>query len=68
MIIACLKYSLDNYFDLGDRILPDTRRTDGCVGSNGFPTVKGITTTSYGMVVNPTYKIFEKFLKFEIWI
>lgn len=66
-IISCLKYLLSNNIDLacGDRVLTD-RRGAGCAGAIGFTGYKGKTTTSRGVIVNPTYKIFDKFLKFEL--
>ena len=66
-IISCLKYLFSNNIDLayGDRVLPD-RRGAGCAGAIGFTGYKGKTTTSSGVIVNPTYKIFDKFLKFEL--
>jgi hypothetical protein len=72
MIIACLKYFLNNNIDLAydDKILPDKRADSrgniGCFGPIGFSGCMGIIITKHGIVITPTYKIFEKFLKFKL--
>ena len=65
MIISCLNYLFSNNieFSYNDRILPD-RKESGCVGAIGFSGCKG-NTTLRGRVINPTYKIFQKFLTFK---
>ena len=67
-IISCLKYLFNNNVDLayGDRVLPDRRGANEFTGAVGFTGYKGITTTKYGNVINPTYHIFDKLLKFEL--
>ncbi len=73
MIIAYLKHLFDNNINLAydDKISPDNRPDSngniGCFGHIGFTGCKGITTTKYGDIVNPTYKIFEKFLKIHFY-
>jgi len=66
MIISCLNYLLNNNIDIayGDRIVPDNKKETGYVGSMGFPGRKDIITFR-GIVINPTYKIFQKFLTFK---
>lgn len=66
MIISCLNYLFSNNikFAYGDRILPDNRKETGCVGAIGFSACKGIITFK-GNVINPTHKIFQKFLTFK---
>jgi hypothetical protein len=66
-IISCLKYLLNNNIDFayGDKILPDNRN-GGCIGAIGFTGCKGIITLR-GIVITPTYKIFQKFLKFQFY-
>jgi hypothetical protein len=65
-IISCLNYLFSNNIELGynDRILPDNRKESGCVGAIGFSGCKG-KITFRGIVIKPTYKIFEKFLSFR---
>ena len=68
LIIAYLKYLFDNNinFAYDDRILPDNRNS-GCVGAIGFTGYKGIIATKHGIVIAPTYKIFQKFLQFKFY-
>ena len=65
-IISCLNYLFSNNIELGynDRILPDNRKESGCMGAIGFSGCKG-KITFRGIIIKPTYKIFEKFLSFR---
>ena len=73
MIIAYIKYIFDNNIDFAydDKILfdnrPDSRGNIGCFGPIGFTGAMGIITTKYGTVITPTYKIFQKLLKFQFY-
>jgi hypothetical protein len=66
MIISWLKYLFNNDIELGynDIILPDIKGKPICIGFTGC---KGLSVTSRGIIINPTYKIFTKFLKFDFW-
>lgn len=70
MIIACLKHFINNDLAYNDKFSidkrPDSNGNIGCFGAIGFTGCKGIMTTKYGDIVTPTYKIFEKILKFEL--
>jgi len=66
LIISCLNYLFDNDVNLAydDKILPNKGEpyADGCISFNG---INKITKTSSGIIVNPTYNIFWKFLNFD---
>lgn len=64
MTISWLKYLFDHNIELGynDIILPDIEGKPICIGFTGC---KGLSVTSRGIIINPTYKIFTKFLKFD---
>ena len=73
MIIAYLKYLLSNNinFAYDDKIsldnLPDSNGNVGYMGHIGFAGCGGIITTKHGIVITPTYKIFQKFLKIQFY-
>lgn len=57
--ISWLKYLFDNDIELGYNDI------EGKPIDIGFTACKGLSVTSRGIIINPTYKIFTKFLKFD---
>jgi len=64
MTICWLKYLFNNDIELGynDIILPDIEGKPIVIG---FTARKGLSVTSRSIIINPTYEIFIKFLKFD---